>query len=209
MSDHRRHKRDHIRHESDHARTTKLKAVELWNAIAEYEQGGGSREAAASPHVQTLTRDLLKLAGTWTFTRVPELLWSAVVGRLSKEITRRHTVYWWCCLEVARQLLWMMDVDYMIHGLPVIDVGPEGKYGRRATTIKTGDETRECSIQGMTALRLGELKDKGQCEFDSRAQLKRFIDDLPELHLHLETVPPAKRIVRRLSVDARARITIV
>lgn len=187
---------------------TKSKAVALWNAIAEHDKSGGTRQGYASERVQRLTRDTLALAGEWTFTRVPQSLWFAVVAALRKETDRKHGLPWDWCLEVARQLLWMMDVDHMIHGLPVIDVGPVGKHGRHATVIKTGDETRKHNVRGITVLRLGELKEKGECAFTSRVDLMRFVDDLPELRLHMETVPSKTNIVRRLSVDARARITI-
>ncbi len=183
----------------------KRKAVDLWNAIAKHEQGGGAREGAASARAQDLARQALGLA-QWRFKHVPQTLWNAVVGELRRETQSKLSLPWWWCLEIAHQLLWLMDINYMIDGLPVINIGRAGNWGRHPTITSTHGETRSHHIRGITEQRLRELKEKGQCEFTSRVDLMRFVDDLPELRLHLEPVPHRTRIIRRLSVDARARI---
>lgn len=171
---------------SKDAMRVKRKAVALHNALVSKPV---TTNAPASSRVQRLARELVALAGEWHFPNVPQPVWYAVVRSIRDETKQKRELGWWWCGEIARQLLWLMDVDYMIEGVPSVAVGKVGKHSRAKTVVRCrGAKPRHFELSGNNQQALKNLAKKGKHDFGHGQYLQRFIDELPELHPHIERV---------------------
>lgn len=187
----------------------KRKAVAVWNTIARQQRRGLSTSGYATETVQRQTRRVLALCSTWLCHDVPEPIWTATVRELARETATKHGLTWSWCYEVVRQLLWLMDVDYMIEGLPVIRIGMPGKSNRRPLAVTVGGETRNDWIGDTAAGHLCELVEKGEYTFRHRNDRSRLLKAVPELRMHLEQIGTESDNGVRcvLGINVRARIS--
>lgn len=120
------------------------------------------------------------------------------------------------CLELRKRALeldeWLRKAIKTFYTalLPAIELGEQGRNGRRAARVCLAGDTKPVRfVRSKSEQALLSFKRIGEFMFSDRKELARFVVDFKELKHHLKRVAGKEegRPVRSLSEEMRARIT--